>query len=205
MTLSRRQIPDAHATVEVDGTHLLHLREVSPFVMVLRLLVVALGRHPVLNSSWVDSDDGPQVHVHPRINLGVAVATTRGLVVVVLKDAQSKTTRELAAELDKLVGSARDGSIAPADLQGSTFTVSNFGSLGLDDGVPVINYPEAAILGVGALKERPVVVDGAVAVRPTMRLTCVFDHRVADGAQAAEFLCELRELIEAPETALLDF
>lgn len=96
--------------------------------------------------------------------------------------------------------------MAPAQLSGSTFTVSNFGALGLDDGgVPVINYPEAAILGMGSLKPRAVVVDGAVVARPTMTLTCAFDHRVADGgAQAAAFLTDLRGLIESPETALLD-
>jgi 2-oxoisovalerate dehydrogenase E2 component (dihydrolipoyl transacylase) len=82
--------------------------------------------------------------------------------------------------------------------------VSNFGALGLDDGVPVINYPEAAILGMGSLKPRPVVVDDTVVIRPQMSLTCVFDHRVADGAQVAAFLSELRRLIESPETALLD-
>jgi pyruvate dehydrogenase E2 component (dihydrolipoamide acetyltransferase) len=82
--------------------------------------------------------------------------------------------------------------------------VSNFGALGLDDGVPVINYPEAAILGMGSLKPRPVVVDGDVVARPTMSLTCAFDHRIVDGAAAAAFLCELRDLVEAPELALLD-
>ncbi len=89
-------------------------------------------------------------------------------------------------------------------MQGSTFTVSNFGALGLDDGVPVINHPEAAILGIGALKPRAVVVDGQVVARPTVRLTCAFDHRVADGAEVAAFLAEMRSLIEAPESALLD-
>ncbi|HZQ30993.1 MAG TPA: dihydrolipoamide acetyltransferase family protein [Mycobacterium sp.] len=204
MTLSRSRIPDAHASVEVDGSRLTALSGVPPFVMILRMLTLALTRHLVLNSTWVEDDSGPQVHVHPTVNLGVAVATTRGLLVPVVKDAQSKTTRELASSVAALIDSARDGSIAPADLQGSTFTVSNFGALGLDDGVPVINYPEAAILGVGSLKPRPVAVDGAVVVRPTVRLTCAFDHRIADGAQVAEFLCELRQLIESPETALLD-
>jgi 2-oxoisovalerate dehydrogenase E2 component (dihydrolipoyl transacylase) len=212
MTLSRRHIPDAHAAIEVDGTRLLQLHDrfsaigadVSPFVLTLRLLTITLNRHPVLNSTWVDGDDGPQVHVHHTVNLGIAVATDRGLLVPVVAGAQSKSTRELAARVQELVRGARDGSITPAELQGSTFTVSNFGALGLDDGVPVINYPEAAILGVGSLKPRPVAIDNQVVARPTMRLTCVFDHRIADGAQVAEFLCDLRQLTEAPETALLD-
>ena len=212
MTLSRRHIPDAHAAIEVDGTRLLQLHDrfsaigadVSPFVLTLRLLTITLNRHPVLNSTWVDGDDGPQVHVHHTVNLGIAVATDRGLLVPVVADAQSKSTRELAARVEELVRSARDGSITPAELRGSTFTVSNFGALGLDDGVPVINYPEAAILGVGSLKPRPVAIDNEVVARPTMRLTCAFDHRIADGAQVAEFLCDLRQLTESPEMALLD-
>ncbi|MGE0215421.1 dihydrolipoamide acetyltransferase family protein [Mycolicibacterium sp.] len=212
MALSRREIPDAHASVEIDGTALLALRDrlaasagsITPFVLLLRLLVVALQRHPVLNATWVDTIDGPRVHVHPTVHLGVATAAPRGLLVPVVTDAQLRTTRALADEVDRLVTAARDGRLTPGELHGSTFTVSNFGALGLDDGVPVINHPEAAILGVGALRPRPVVADGAVVARPTMRLTCAFDHRVADGAQVAAFLGELRSLLEAPELALLD-
>lgn len=213
MSLSRREIPDAHASVEVDGNELLRLRDllaaagadaVTPFVLVLRLLVVALRRHPVLNATWVDTVDGPRVHMHSTIHLGVGVAAPRGLLVPVVTDAQDRSTRLLAGEVARLVAAARAGTLKPGELQGSTFTVSNYGALGLDDGVPVINHPEAAILGVGSLKPRAVVVEGAVVARPTMRLTCAFDHRVADGAQVAAFLVELRSLIEAPESALLD-
>jgi 2-oxoisovalerate dehydrogenase E2 component (dihydrolipoyl transacylase) len=122
----------------------------------------------------------------------------------VVADAQNKTTLELAARVVELIRGAHEGSLKPTELQGSTFTVSNFGALGLDEGVPVINYPEAAILGVGSLKPRAVVVDDELVARPTMTLTCAFDHRIADGAQVAAFLGELRDLIEAPELALLD-
>ncbi|WP_460359305.1 dihydrolipoamide acetyltransferase family protein [Mycobacterium sp. ZZG] len=213
MALSRREIPDATASVEVDGTALLRLRDrfrdagadsVTPFALVVRLLVVTLCRHPALNSTWVDTADGPRIHVHAAVHLGVGVAAPRGLLVPVVTDAQRRTTRQLADEVARLAAAARDGTVKPVELQGSTFTVSNFGALGLDDGIPVINHPEAAILGVGALKPRPVVVDGTVAARPTMRLTCAFDHRVADGAQVAAFLGGLRSLIEAPELTLLD-
>lgn len=207
MTLSRNQIPDAHATVEVDGTRLLELRDtlgLTPFALTMRLLVLALGRHRILNSTWVDGSDGPQVHTHHAIHLGVAVAAPRGLLVPVVRDAQAMTTRVLAEELTRLIEVAREGTLRPAELAGSTFTVSNFGALGLDDGVPVINHPEAAILGIGSLRPRAVVVGGALAVRSTMKLTCAFDHRVADGAQVAAFLTELRRLVEAPETALLE-
>ncbi|KAA0083292.1 2-oxo acid dehydrogenase subunit E2 [Mycolicibacterium sp. P9-64] len=213
MALSRREIPDAHASVQVDCSALLRLRDrlsaataepITPFVLTLRLLTVALAHHPVLNSTWIDTVDGPRIHVHPTVHLGIGVAAPRGLLVPVVTDAQTKTTRDLASAVNQLVADARAGTLKPTQLQGSTFTVSNFGALGLDEGVPVINHPEAAILGIGSLKSRAVVVDGDVAARPTMTLTCAFDHRVADGAQVAGFLGELRELIESPELALLD-
>jgi 2-oxoisovalerate dehydrogenase E2 component (dihydrolipoyl transacylase) len=215
MTLSRREIPDAHAGVQVDCSGLMQLRDrmrdatgedspITPFVLTLRLLTICLRHHPNLNSTWVDTTDGPQIHLHSAVHLGFGVAAPRGLLVPVVSDAQDKTTRELAAIVARLIGDARAGTLKPSDLQGSTFTVSNFGALGLDEGVPVINYPEAAILGMGSLKPRPVVVDGDVVARPTMSLTCAFDHRIVDGAAVAAFLGELRDLIESPELALLD-
>jgi pyruvate dehydrogenase E2 component (dihydrolipoamide acetyltransferase) len=216
MALSRSQIPDAHASVQVDCSALLRVRDrmreaagddgqqITPFVLTLRLLTIALTHHPMFNSTWVETAGGPHIHVHSAVHLGFGVAAPRGLLVPVVKDAQDKTTRELAATIARLIEESRAGTVKPAELQGSTFTVSNFGALGLDEGVPVINYPEAAILGMGSLKPRPVVVDDAVVVRPTMTLTCAFDHRIADGAQVAAFLGEVRLLIESPELALLD-
>ncbi len=215
MSLSRREIPDAHASMQVDGTSLLRLRDrmrdqagddapITPFVLTLRLLTIALAHHQNLNATWVETTAGPQMHVHSAVHLGFGVAAPRGLLVPVVKDAQDKTTRDLADVVARLIRDARAGTLMPTELQGSTFTVSNFGALGLDDGVPVINYPEAAILGMGSLKPRPVVVDGEVVARPTMSLTCAFDHRIVDGAQAAGFLTELRDLIESPELALVD-
>ena len=177
---------------------------VKTFVLTLRLVVIALTHNKILNSTWVDGPDGPQVNSHHAIHLGFAVAAPRGLMVPVVADAQDKTTRELAECVARLIREAHAGTLKPAELTGSTFTVSNFGALGLDDGVPVINYPEAAILGMGSLKPRPMVLDDTVVIRPQMTLTCVFDHRVADGANVAQFLGELRGLIESPETALLD-
>ena len=214
MSLSRREIPDAHASVQVDGTNLVRLRDrirdqagevpITPFVLTLRLLTIALTHHQNLNATWVDTTEGPQIHLHSAVHLGFGVAAPRGLLVPVVKDAQDKTTRELADVVARLIDEARAGTLRPTELQGSTFTVSNFGALGLDDGVPVINYPEAAILGMGSMKPRPAVVDGEVVARPTMSLTCAFDHRIIDRAQAAAFLTELRGLIESPELALLD-
>lgn len=212
MSLSHKEIPAAKVTVEVDCAELLRLsdrlrataQEITPFVLTLRLLVIALRHNEILNSTWVDSPQGPQLRVDHRVHLGIAAATERGLIVPVIADAHSMTTRELAARTAELIGRARAGTLAPGELRGSTFTVSNFGALGVDDGVPVINHPEAAILGMGAIKPRPVALGAEIVARPTMSLTCVFDHRIADGAQAAQFVCELRDLIESPETALLD-
>lgn len=216
MALSRTEIPDSHASVNVDFTNLLELRDrfrsaaadhaqhVTPFVLTMRLLVVALTHNKQFNSTWVDTPNGPQVHSHRAIQLGFGVATPRGLLVPVVSDADKRTTLSLAARVAELIRGARDGSLKPTELQGSTFTVSNFGALGLDEGVPVINHPEAAILGMGSLKPRAVVVDAVLAIRPMMTITCAFDHRIADGAQLAAFLCEIRDLIESPEIALLD-
>jgi 2-oxoisovalerate dehydrogenase E2 component (dihydrolipoyl transacylase) len=216
IALSRSKIPDAHASVQVDCTDLIRVRDrlcaaggdrgevITPFVLTLRFLVIALTHNKILNSTWVDGPDGPQVRSHHSVHLGFAVAAPRGLLVPVVTDAQDKTTRELGEWVARLIRGARAGSLKPTDLAGSTFTVSNFGALGIDDGVPVINYPEAAILGMGSLKPRPMVLDDAIVIRPQMTLTCVFDHRIADGASVAKFLGELRRLIESPETALLD-
>jgi 2-oxoisovalerate dehydrogenase E2 component (dihydrolipoyl transacylase) len=213
MSLSRREIPDAHASVQIDGTRMLELRDrfraagvetVTPFVLVLRLLTIVLQRHRPLNATWVDTVDGPRIHLHSVVHLGFGVAAPRGLLVPVVRDAHDMTTRALADEVSRLITAARGGVLTPGELRGSTFTVSNFGALGLDDGVPVINHPEAAILGMGSLKPRPVVVGGELVARPTMTLSCAFDHRVADGAGVAGFLGELRDLIESPDLALLD-
>jgi 2-oxoisovalerate dehydrogenase E2 component (dihydrolipoyl transacylase) len=216
MALSHREIPDCHASVVVDCSRLLQLRDrfqeaagddgkkVTVFVLTLRLLIIALMHHKIFNSTWVDSPRGPQVHTHHQINLGFGVATQRGLLVPVVANAHSTTTIELARRVADLIRGAREGRLKPAALQGSTFTVSNFGALGLDEGVPVINYPEAAILGMGSVKPRAIVVDGAVVPRPTMTLTCAFDHRIADGAQVAQLLCTTRELLESPDMALMD-
>lgn len=212
MSVSRKEIPDAHASVQVDCAELLRVRDtlavadgtVTPFVLTLRLLTIALRHHREFNATWVPAEHGAGVHLHESVHLGIGVATSRGLLVPVVRDAERLSTRELAWAVDGLIRSAREGTLKPAQLHGSTFTVSNFGALGLDDGVPVINYPEAAILGMGTLKPRAVVRDGEVVARPTMTLTCAFDHRIADGAGAAAFLGELRALIETPELALLD-
>lgn len=212
MTLSHKEIPAAKVGIEVDCAELVRLSDrfrpaeetITPFVLVLRLLVIALRHNEMLNSTWVDSPQGPQVRVEHRVHLGIATATERGLLVPVVTDAHVKTTRELAGRAAELIAGARAGSLGPGELRGSTFTVTNFGALGVDDG-PQPDRTHAEDGGFGMVDHRNPVVQGAeIVARPTMSLTCVFDHRIADGAQAARFVCELRDLIESPETALLD-
>jgi pyruvate dehydrogenase E2 component (dihydrolipoamide acetyltransferase) len=125
------------------------------------------------------------------------------LVVPVVRDADRLSSADLIERIADLVERARSGTLPPAHLVGSTFTVSNFGSFGIDDGIPVINPPESGVLGIGAIKPRAVVVDEQVVARPMVRLTLAFDHRVCDGADAGAFLADLRQLIETPELALL--
>ncbi len=120
-----------------------------------------------------------------------------------VKNAHARSTLGLAAEINRVVFAARDGSIGPQDLTGGTFTVNNYGALRNDFGDPVINYPEAAILGVGAMNERPWVVDGQVAVRRVVTLTVAFDHRISDGGEAGRFVAYVGELLEDPGRILL--
>jgi pyruvate dehydrogenase E2 component (dihydrolipoamide acetyltransferase) len=130
------------------------------------------------------------------------VRTDGGLVVAVIRDAQTKSLRAIADELQQLAGAARDGSIDAADLRGSTFTVSNFGAFGVDGGTAIINPPEAAILGVGRIATRPWVVDDDVVPRSIVELSLVFDHRVADGGVAGGFIRHLADRIETPDEAM---
>lgn len=210
---SRREIPDATAATWADATKLIELREqlrdapelrgarLTPLALVLRLVVVALDDQPVLNAS-IDVGAG-EIRLHEHCHLGVATSTPKGLVVPVIDNAERRSTRELAAELERLADGARAGTLDPSELSGSTFTVSNAGSFGVDEGIPVINHPEVAILGIGAIRRRPWVVGDDVVARHTVKLTCAFDHRACDGAEASRFLRRLADLIEQPDRALL--
>jgi pyruvate dehydrogenase E2 component (dihydrolipoamide acetyltransferase) len=215
MTTSRARIPDATCSVIVDCTRLLEVRDalndhasrlgldssVTPFSLVCRLAVQTLRASLILNATFVE--EVPEIRLREIVNLGIGTTTDRGLVVTVVRDAGRLAVHELSTEMARLAAGARAGTLGPADLQGSTFTISNFGALGLDEGIPIINHPEVAILGVGSIRPRPHVVGGEVVARSTASLTLVFDHRVCDGADAGRFLDGLRELVEAPELALL--
>jgi pyruvate dehydrogenase E2 component (dihydrolipoamide acetyltransferase) len=160
----------------------------------------ALGEHPALNASWVE---GEGIYRPRAVHLGVATALEpEGLVVPVLRDAGRRTLRELAADLLALVERARAGRLTPDDLGGGTFTITNLGAQRIDAFTPIINPPEAAILGVGRIAEKPAVRDGQLVVRTQATLALSFDHRVVDGAPAAAFLARLAELLERPYALL---
>jgi pyruvate dehydrogenase E2 component (dihydrolipoamide acetyltransferase) len=171
-----------------------------PFVV--KAVVAALKQHPVLNSQL--DEEAEEILVKQYYNVGIAVATDAGLMVPVVKDADGKDMLTLADEVRDLAGKARDRSIAREEMQDGTFSITNFGAIGGDYATPIINYPETAILGLGALKQRPVVEEGEVVARHTLPLSLSIDHRVVDGADAARFVNTLAEYLENPELLLLE-
>lgn len=215
MVTSRTEIPEASTSITIDCTELLATAKeltravetedgavkVSPLVLVLKATTIALRRYPEVNSRL--DTEAQEILLLEDINLGVASDTARGLIVPVVKHVDTRSTLEVARELMRLIDAARSGTIRPDDLTGGTFTVNNYGALGAEDGEPVINHPEAAILGIGAIKERPWVVEGELAVRRVGRLTLSFDHRIFDGGTAARFLTHIGAALEHPTRLLL--
>lgn len=210
MVRSRNEIPEATVWVDVDATDLWELRRrmrlgdrhPSLLSFIARYTLAALARFPVLAGRL--SPDGSGIVEFDGINLGFAVDTPRGLMVPVVRRADTLTLRAIDAELGRLTQVARDGSAAPAELTGSTFTINNYGSLGVDGSAAIINHPEVAILGVGRVIERPWVVDGAIVPRRIVQLSLVFDHRVCDGGTAAGMLRAVADAIENPFDLLAD-
>ncbi|HEY5224881.1 MAG TPA: dihydrolipoamide acetyltransferase family protein [Microbacteriaceae bacterium] len=210
MTRSRSEIPEATVWVDVDATELRELRrririgEKHPSVVALiaRFTLTALGRYPVLAARL--SPDAASLIEFDGVNLGIAADTPRGLVVPVIRAANTLTLRELDAELARLTSAARYGTASAAELTGSTFTINNYGTLGVDGSAAIINYPEVAILGIGRMLERPWVVDGQIVPRTIAQLSLVFDHRVCDGGTAAGFLRMIADAVEHPYDAFAD-
>jgi pyruvate dehydrogenase E2 component (dihydrolipoamide acetyltransferase) len=162
--------------------------------MIAKAAALALRDHAELNAQWADGAVQPL----EAVNIGVAVALDAGLVVTVVRDADAKALHAIQAELNALVEKARAGRLGPDDVSGSTFTITNLGGYGVEAFTPIVNLPEAAILGVGRIAKLPAVVDDALTIREQMTLSLAFDHRVADGAPAARFLQRLKEILEAP-------
>ncbi len=162
--------------------------------MLVKVLAQTLEEYPILNSTLEDEE----IKILEDINIGIAVDTGIGLVVPVVREANKKSLTEIALLTKKLIEKARSGNLALNEATGGTFTITNLGMFGIDQGTPIINPPEIAILGVGRIAEKPVVIDGRVEIRPMMNITLSFDHRVIDGALAARFLQNMKQKIENP-------
>ncbi|WP_329298089.1 2-oxo acid dehydrogenase subunit E2 [Streptomyces sp. NBC_00659] len=209
LTRSHLEIPDATTWVDVDATRLLDIRQqlsesgnakISLFALLARICVAGLAEYPELNATMDNSSQ--EIVRLPAIHLGFAAQTERGLFVPVIRNAQAMKLPGLSAEIARLTTSAREGTLAPADLSGGTFTLNNYGVFGVDGSTPIINHPEAAMLGVGRILPRPWVVDGELAVRQMCQLSFTFDHRVCDGGAAGGFLRLVADLIEQPLSLL---
>jgi pyruvate dehydrogenase E2 component (dihydrolipoamide acetyltransferase) len=209
MAESRATVPDFELRAEVDMSAAValraQLREVCDPVpsyndLLVKAVALALREFPRVNGAYRDGE----FERYSRINVGIAVAGEDALVVPTIFDADERSLRDIAVASRELAAKVRDGSITPAELAGSTFSVSNLGMFGIDSFSAVVNAPQAAILAVGALKPRPIVDDaGAIVARPTVRLTLACDHRILYGADGARFLVRVRQLLEAPVSLLL--
>jgi len=216
MVASAFTAPQASVLLTVDATASMELLErlrshplargerVTVLALVARAVCALLGSHPALASRWSDLPDGSAEIVHPaHVNLGIAVATDRGLVVPNIPAADTLGLPELAAALTRLTRTAREGRTAPERLTGGTFTITNVGVFGVDAGTPILNPGEAAILGVGAVRRLPWEHEGQVALRDVVTLSLTFDHRVVDGEQAARFLADLGAVLADPALAVV--
>jgi 2-oxoisovalerate dehydrogenase E2 component (dihydrolipoyl transacylase) len=169
---------------------------VSPLLFAAKALLLAVARHPMINSSW--DEDAQEIVVKHHVNLGIAAATERGLIVPNIKDAQELSLPGLAQALTDLAATARSGKTSPADLAGGTITITNVGVFGVDAGTPILTPPEAAILALGQVKDAPWVVDGQLAVRKVTTLSLSFDHRIVDGDLGSAVLRDIGAMLHDP-------
>ena len=214
-TIARRlteawQAPVFQLTVTADATELVATRErmvellregeTKPTVsdVLTRIVASALVRHRPVNANFVDG----KLHRFAAANVGLAVAAPSGLVVPVIRDADKKSVQQIAADRADIVSRARNGKLKLPDLEGGTFTISNLGMYGIEQFVAVLNPPQVAILAVGSIEERATVIDGDLAIVPTMTMTLTCDHRAIDGSEGAEFLRDVKAYVEAPALAL---
>lgn len=200
LTWSVREVPQVTSFRTVDCSALEAFRSelgLSPLPIVVKALAEVCREHPMLNASYLPVVG--EIRLHRRCDVGVAAQTERGLLVPVVRDAGSLGIGAIAAEIDRLAKVARDGSIAPRDLAGHTITVTNTGSYGSESGTPLLNPPDAVILGLGVIEPRALVVDGEVVAHPACTLSLTFDHRLLDGATAGRALGDLVDLLESPE------
>ncbi|MCF3129134.1 dihydrolipoamide acetyltransferase family protein [Streptomyces olivochromogenes] len=209
LSRSRREIPDATCWVDADATELMRARaamnasggpKISLLALLARICTAALARFPELNST-VDMEAREIVRLD-HVHLGFAAQTDRGLVVPVVRDAHARDAEGLTAEFARLTEAARTGTLTPGELTGGTFTLNNYGVFGVDGSTPIINHPEAAMLGVGRIVPKPWVHEGELAVRQVVQLSLTFDHRVCDGGTAGGFLRYVADCVEQPAVLL---
>jgi len=214
MERSKYTAPHATHHDEADVTDLVDIRNrlkgraaergssLSYLPFVVKAVVAGLEQYPILNSHL--DEDSEEIVLRGDYHIGIATATDAGLVVPVLERAGEKSLLEIADGMNDLVERARDRSIAPEEMRGGTFSVTNFGAIGGEYATPIVNYPETAILGLGEIKEKPRVVNGDVVPRKVLPLSLSIDHRVVDGADAARFTNTVIEYLESPELLLLE-
>jgi pyruvate dehydrogenase E2 component (dihydrolipoamide acetyltransferase) len=214
MVKSKYTAPHVTTMDEADVTELWKIREkekkaaekkgikltILPFIF--KAVIAGLSEHPYLNATM--DDENEEIILKKYYNIGMATDTPEGLMVPVVKNAKDKSILQLAEELTQLAEKARNRTIDLADLKGGTFTITNYGALGGIYGTPIINHPEVAILGVGKIKDMPVVRDGKIEIRKILYLALSFDHRVVDGGEAARFLNTVIARLEDPDLILLE-
>ncbi len=214
MVQSAYSAPHVSVWTDVDATRTMELVKrlkaspdfadirVSPLLIMARAVIWAARRTPMVNAAWVDAEGGAEIRVRRYVNLGIAAATPRGLLVPNIKDAQDLSMRELAKALEKLTLTAREGRTTPADQQGGTITITNIGVFGMDAGTPIINPGEAGIVAMGTIRQKPWVVDGEVRPRFVTTVAGSFDHRVIDGDGMSRFIADVASILEEPALLL---
>jgi 2-oxoisovalerate dehydrogenase E2 component (dihydrolipoyl transacylase) len=210
MVSSKFTAPHVSVFVDVDATRTMEFVKrlksspdfagirVSPLLIAAKALIWAVRRNPMVNSTWTDKE----ISVHHYVNLGIAAATPRGLVVPNIKDAHELSLRDLAQALEQLTITARDGKTSPAEMAGGTITITNLGSFGMDTGTPILNPGEVGILVLGTIKQKPWVVDGQILPRFVTTLGGSFDHRVVDGDVVSRFVADVASVLEEPALLL---
>lgn len=200
---SKFSAPHFYLTMEIDMANASDWRrrinEVAPVKvsfndLVIKAVAAALRQHPMINASWL----GDRIRLNHEINIGVAVAVEEGLLVPVIKNADAKSLSQINTEVKGYAAKAKDKKLQPQEMQGNTFTISNLGMFGIDEFTAIINPPDACILAVGAIVEKPVVRGGQLEVGQLMKVTLSCDHRVVDGAKGAQFLQSLKGILENP-------
>ncbi|MCP2638250.1 2-oxo acid dehydrogenase subunit E2 [Microbacterium sp. HD4P20] len=214
MVQSAYSAPHVSVWTDVDATRTMELVKrlkaspdfadvkISPLLIMARAVIWAARRTPMVNAAWVDAEGGAEIRVRRYVNLGIAAATPRGLLVPNIKDAQELSMRELARALEKLTLTAREGRTTPADQQGGTITITNIGVFGMDAGTPIINPGEAGIVAMGTIRQKPWVVDGEVRPRFVTTVSGSFDHRVIDGDGMSRFIADVASILEEPALLL---